>query len=197
MACHAGPSQWRGSLLSSTGTCMEADTPFGFTSIGSIDWTETPPTRLQRTIAPAFQVLHPQELHQTIISHKIAPRAILHNIQAANKKCLNIALKITSTLLILTFRLEMCRITMHRLTRSPKFWPGYLHLSPRNDITTFDPVESTRWETGSYKPRNIGIGFAVFMRVNPMAQPCFAMEVPGLARPTLGKRKRYRRKKDC
>ena len=43
-----------------TGSCMEAESPLGFTSTWSIDWIETPPTRLQRkkTIAPAFQVLH-------------------------------------------------------------------------------------------------------------------------------------------
>jgi len=40
---------------------------------------------------------------------------------------------------------------------------------------------------------NIGIGLVVFVIVNPMAQPCFATEVRGLARPTLGKREDTRR----
>jgi len=47
---------------------------------------------------------------------------------------------------------------------------------------------------GSYKRRNIGIGVVVFMGVNLMVQPCFAMEVRGLAKPILGKRKNTRGK---
>ena len=172
---------------------MEADSPFGFTSTGSIDWIETPPTRPPRTITPAFQVLHPQELHQATLPQKVIPKPILHNIQTPkNTKCLNITSKITSILLIL---LTMCRITMRWPTRSLKLWPGYLHLSPKDDTTTFEPVGSTRWETGFCNLKNIGIGLVLLVGVDPIAQPCFAMEVPGLARPTLGKRKRYTRRK--
>ena len=79
--------------------------------------------------------------------------------------------------------------------RSPKLWPGYLHLSPRAGTTTFEPAGSARWETGFYKLRNIGTGLLVFVRVNPMVWPCFVMEVRGLARPTFGKRKYTRGKK--
>ena len=72
--------------------------------------------------------------------------------------------------------------------RSQKFWTGYLHLSPGYGTKTFESEGSMRWETGSYKLRNIGIGLAVSMGVNLMVRPCFATEVQGLARPTLGKR---------
>ena len=81
----------------------------------------------------------------------------------------------------------MCGITIRWPTRSPKFWPGYRHSNPRDDTATFDPVGLKRLETGCYKLKNIGIGLMVLVGVNLMAQSYFAMEVPGLARPTLGK----------
>ena len=74
------------------------------------------------------------------------------------------------------------------MTRGRKFWPGYLHLNPKDGNMTFKPVESKRWETGSYKLRNIGIGFVVFQGVNLMVQPCFATGAPGSVRLILGKR---------
>jgi len=60
---------------------------------------------------------------------------------------------------------------------------------------TFEPIGSTRWDTGSYKLRNIGTGLVVLMGANPMVQPCFATEVQGSARLILGKRKDTRGKK--
>ena len=60
-------------------------------------------------------------------------------------------------------------------------------MSPREGTRKFEPIGSTRWETGSYKLRNTGIGLVAFMGVNLMGQPCFATEARGLARPTLGK----------
>jgi len=44
------------------------------------------------------------------------------------------------------------------------------------------------WETGSYKQRNIEIGSVVIMVRDPVVQPCFAMEIRGSVRPTLGKK---------
>ena len=57
------------------------------------------------------------------------------------------------------------------------------HLTPRHATTTFEPVGSTEWETGSYKPKNIRIGL-----VGLIVQPYFVMEVRGLESPILGKR---------
>jgi len=52
-----------------------------------------------------------------------------------------------------------------------------------------------RWETGSYKPRNIGTGLMVIVGVDLVDLPCFATEARGLARPTLGKREGTRGKR--
>ena len=81
----------------------------------------------------------------------------------------------------------MCGITIRRPTRRLRFWPGYLNLSPRDGTRTYEPVGPTRWGTGSYKPRNIGVGLVVFMMVNLMVQLYSAMEAQELTRPTLGK----------
>ena len=71
--------------------------------------------------------------------------------------------------------------------RRRKFWPGYPHLNPGYGTTTFEPTGSKGWETGSSKLRNIGIGSVVFMEMNLIVQSCFATEIRGLARPSLGK----------
>ena len=92
----------------------------------------------------------------------------------------------SKTLLISTL-LTMCGVAIQWLTRSLIFWPGYLHLSPRDDTRIFGSVELTRWETGFYKLRNIGIGWVVFAGVNLVAQPCFATGVRELVRPLSGK----------
>ena len=113
---------------------------------------------------------------------------------AKNTKCLNTTSTTTSTLLIPAFLFTMCRIATPRSGKSPKFWPGYLHSNPKDGITTFEPVGSLRWGNGSYKRRNIGIGLVVFVGVYLITQLCFAMEVRGLARPTLGKREETREK---
>ena len=94
-----------------------------------------------------------------------------------------------STLLISKILLTKCGIIARSQTKIRKFWPGYLHLNHRHGTTTSEPVGSTRWETGSSKLRNIGIGSVVFVVVvDLIVQPCFATEVRELARPTLGKR---------
>ena len=67
------------------GIRIEENRQLGFTSTRWIDWIETQPTRLRRIIAPAFQVLHIQELHQATLSHKITPEPILHSIQTPKK----------------------------------------------------------------------------------------------------------------
>ena len=78
-----------------------------------------------------------------------------------------------------------------------EFWPGYLHLSPRHDTTTFEPVGLTQWETGSYKLRNIRIGLVVLARMDLTVQPYYAMEVQGLASPILGKRIYLKKEGHC
>jgi len=103
---------------------------------------------------------------------------------AKNTKCLNITSTTSSSLAII---LAVRQTTILRPSRSLKFWPGYLHLNPRDGTRTFGPIGSTGWATGFYKLRNIGIGLLVFVGVNPMVRPCFATDVRGLARPTLGK----------
>jgi len=52
------------------------------------------------------------------------------------------------------------------------------------------------WETGSYRRRNIGIGSIAFAVGNLVARPCFAMELRGSARPTLGKELYHMRRED-
>ena len=94
-------------------------------------------------------------------------------------------------------RLIVSTFLTRRPTRRVKFWPGYLRLNPRDDTRKFEAVGWTKWEIGSCKLRSIGTGLVVSMEVNLMAQPCFATEVRGLARPTLGKRRRSRRERYC
>jgi len=87
-----------------------------------------------------------------------------------NPKCLNLPSTKIPTLLVIpiilkiptvsiqTILVAMSGITARSLARIPGFWPGYLHLSPRHGTTTSEPIELRRWETGSYKLKNIGIG---------------------------------------
>ena len=78
-------------------------------------------------------------------------------------------------------------------TRSPKFWPGYLHLNQRYGTTTSKLAGSTAWETGSCRLRNIRIGLGVSAGVILVVQPCFDTEVQELAKHSLGKREDTRR----
>ena len=116
-----------------------------------------------------------------------------HPLQSSKQrnipKCLTTS-AVISTLLISTILLTRCGITARSLTKIREFWPGYLPLSPIYDTTTFEPVGSTQWETGSYKLRNIRIGLAVTLSVKMglMVQPYFVMEVRGSASLILGKR---------
>ena len=109
---------------------------------------------------------------------------------AKNQKCLNITSTRISTPLIIPILLPMCGITLRSPTRSLKFWPDYPHLNPRYGTMTSKPGESTRWEIGSYRLRNIAIGLVVSVGVIllVMDQPCFAVEVPELEKHTLGER---------
>ena len=52
-------------------------------------------------------------------------------------------------------------------------------LDPRYGTRTFEPAGSMRWEAGSFKLRNIGIGSVVFVGVNLMAQPCLLLGSKG------------------
>ena len=166
---------------------MEAEVPLSHRLIGS----GLRPQGFKPTIAPAF--LNPQESHQPTLSHEITPEPILYNLQnGENPKCLNILPATTPIPLTISILSTMCAITIRFLTRGRKFWLGYPHLNLKDGTTIFKPVELTRWETGSYKLRNIEIGLVTFRGVNLMAQPCIAIEVRGLARPILGKR-RYTR----
>ena len=103
---------------------------------------------------------------------------------SGNLKCLIISATISTVLILIIW----CGITLRWLTRGLKFWPGYLHLKPRAGTRTFEPAGSIKWETGSYKLKNIGIGLVVFSGPDVIVQLYFATEVRGLARPTLGKR---------
>ena len=165
----------------------------GFTKILSIDWARTPPEIFTATIAPAFP--NPRESHQPTLPHKFTQESILYNLQNRNNpKCLNIIPATISTPLIPTL-LTMCGITIQQPTRNPKFWPGYLRSHPRDGTTTSESVGSKRWEAGFWKLRNIKIGLVALVGVSLMVQPCFAMEVPGLGRPTLGKRRYTKRER--
>jgi len=139
----------------------------------------------------------PQELLQPYPPYKITREPILYGPQIVeiNTKCLNTTPATTSTLLI-SLLLTIYGMILCCPTRGGKFWNGYRHLNPRYGTRTFEPAGSMRWETGSFKLRNIGTGFVVFVEVNLMVQPCFATGVWGLARLTLGEREDIRRKKD-
>ena len=129
-----------------------------------VDWTRSSAHKASKycTHRPRFSSL--QELQQANLPHKITPESIFYNLQTlTNTRCFNLTSKTTSALLILTFRLIMCRITTRWPRRSPKLWPGYLHLNPKDGTRTFGPVGSTRWETGSCRLKNIGIGSVVPM----------------------------------
>jgi len=111
------------------------------------------------------------------------------------QKCLNTTSAAIPALLISKILLTTCGIIARSQTKIRKFWPGYLHLNHRHGTTTSEPVGSARWETGSSKLRNIGIGSVVFVMVDLIVQPCFVTEVRELARPTLGTRENTRGKK--
>jgi len=93
----------------------------------------------------------------------------------------------TAMPIALIILLTMCGTIARWQTRSPRFWPGYLHWNPRNGTRKFERVGSTEWETGSPGLQNIRIGLIALVGANLIIQPCFATEVMGLARPTLGK----------
>ena len=66
---------------------------------------------------------------------------------------------------------------------------------PRDATRTFEPAGSMKWETGSYILRNIGIGLVVSVERNVIVQLCFATEVRGWARHTLGKKRHIKNRK--
>jgi len=157
--------------------------------VGFTDWLAgLSVARVKVAITPAF--LHPQDLHQpTHMKFLRNPSSTLYRA-AKYTRCLNTISTIMSIVLIL-----MCGIPIRWPTRGLKFWPGYLHSNPRDGTTTSKLVGSTRWVTGFYKLRNIGVGLLVFMWVDLMVQPCFATEVRGLARPSSGEREDSRGRK--
>jgi len=87
-----------------------------------------------------------------------------------------------------------CGIIAPSPTRIRGFWNGYPHLSPKHGTTISEPVGLRGWETGSYKLRNIEIGWVVLAAMDLIVQCCFVTEVPGLGRPTLGKAEDIRSK---
>lgn len=82
--------------------------------------------------------------------------------------------------------MSVCGIIARWPMRGWKFWPSYLYLNLRYGTRTFGPVVSSRWKTGSYRLRIIGIGLVVYVGLNLVAQPCFVKEAWGLGRPTPG-----------
>jgi len=147
-------------------------------------------------ITPAFLRTLGINLLQQNPPHKISRKPILSTAlkTAKNTKCLDSASP--TIILSISLLLTMCEATLLRLTRGQKFWLGYRHSNPRDGTTKSKPAESTRWETGSYRAKNIGIGLVVSMATDLVGQPCFAMEIQELARPTLGEREATRGKKD-
>jgi len=85
-------------------------------------------------------------------------------------------------------------ITARSPTRIRGYWTGYLHWSPRHGNTTSEPAGLRWWETGSFKLKNIKIGWVVPAATDLTVQPCFVREARGLGRPTLGKGEDTRRK---
>ena len=140
--------------------------------------------------APLWNYIN-QLCHIKLLKNYLLQSSNQRNIQ----KCLPSA--VIATVSISTILLTRCGITARSLRVILKFWPGYLHLSPRYDTTTFKPVGSTRWETGSYKPGNIRIGSAVSVRIDLIVEPYFVMEVRGLASPILGKRIYFKKEGHC
>ena len=159
--------------------------------VSQIGWLGLPLRGVMVAITPAS--LHPPGLASAdSINFLKNPSSTLFRT-GKYTKCLNITSTIMSTVLIIL----MCGIPIRWPTRGLKFWPGYLHSNSRNGTTTSKPVGSTRLGTGFYKLKNIGVGFVVFMWLNLMVQPCFVMEVRGLARPSLGERKILREERYC
>jgi len=102
---------------------------------------------------------------------------------------------IIPTVTIKPILIAISGITAPSLKRIRRFCTGYLHFNPRHDTMTSEPVGLRRWETGSYKLRNIEIGWMVPAVVEIIVQPCFVPEVQGSAKPTLGKGEDTRRKR--
>ena len=163
---------------------MEVGSRVGFTSIRSPDWRMIPTQGFKTTIVPTF--LNLQESHQPHSTTQNYSRTHpLHSPKQRNPICLTISATISTVLILLII---LCRITLRWPTRGPKFWPGYLHLNPRDGTRTSEPAGSTKWETGFYKQRHIGIGLVVSARLNLVVQLCSATEVRESARLTLGKK---------
>ena len=137
--------------------------------------------------------------HRPTLPHEIIQEPSSTTSETTNNaKCLNLTsatitklpilliiipvILIVPTAAIPTILLTMCGTTLS-LMKMKEYWTGYPHLTPRHATTTFEPVGSTEWETGSYKPKNIRIGL-----VGLIVQPYFVMEVRGLESPILGKR---------
>ena len=140
-------------------------------------------------IAPSF--LHPSRNY----INPLSPTKLLKNTTSTtarvrkNPKWRNLTSPtISAILLIIPILLTMCGITARWRTGGRKFWPGYLHSNPRYGTTTSKAVGSTRWETGSSRPRNIGIGSVASVGVVLRVRPCFATEVLELAKHSLGER---------
>ena len=72
--------------------------------------------------------------------------------------------------------------------RGLRFSHGYLRSNPKYGIMILEPTESRMWETGSFEPRNIRTGSMASTAGNPTIQSCFATEIRGSVKPSLGKK---------
>jgi len=155
---------------------------------------QAPALKFKFAIAPAF--LHPQGITLTHYPTKLLKNQSSTIFEAVkDPECRNLTSPtISTTPLIIPILLTMCGITALWVTRSPKFWPGYHHSNLRYGTTTSKHVGSTRWEIGSYGRKNIGTGLVVSVWEILLVQPCFATEVPGSAKHTLGRREHTQRK---
>jgi len=70
--------------------------------------------------------------------------------------------------------------------RELRFSHGYHNWTPGYGTAVSETTESNMLGTGSYEQRNTGVGSMAFAVENPIIQPCFAMEIRGSAKPTLG-----------
>ena len=98
-------------------------------------------------------------VHQAALLHKITQEPILSNIQNSEKYKMSqhhISDNINSYI-----NNVWNTVTTRWPARSLNFWPGCLQLSLRSATGRFEPVRSTRWETGSYRT-NSGISELVW-----------------------------------
>ena len=137
-------------------SCMKAESGWFHKVSGRLIGPRLPQMASKLPSPPLFLI--PRN-HINLLYHIKLPtqEPTLYTLQdSENPKCLIIPATM-STLLIIIILLTMCGITVRWLMRSLKFWPGYLHLSPRDATRIFELVGLMMSATGSCILRNIGM----------------------------------------